>query len=226
VSGLLHPRAVVLLSGGLDSSTTLFMAREQGFELHALSFDYGQRHRVELRAAKRVAKRAGVTSHRVVKLDLRGMGGSALTDEIDVPKHRSVAEIGCDIPVTYVPARNTIFLSYALGLAEVLGAEAIFLGVNALDFSGYPDCRPDYIEAFERLANLATKAAVESSRPISIQTPLMHMNKAEIVLKARSLGLDISMTMSCYDPTSEGLPCGACDACLLREQGIAQANQS
>lgn len=219
-------RAIVLLSGGLDSSTCLAIARAEGYEAHAISFDYGQRHRIELQFAAKMAQQLGASSHRVVQIDLRAMGGSALTADLSVPKHRSLEEMGDSVPITYVPARNTIFLSYALGLAEVLEAQHIFIGVNALDYSGYPDCRPAFIEAFATMANLATKASTEDGRLLKIHTPLMHLNKAEIVRKARSLGLDLSATLSCYDPSPAGVACGSCDACLLREKGIREADQS
>ena len=215
--------AVVLLSGGLDSSTCLALAKSQGFACHALSFDYGQRQRQELAAAQAVAQAIGVASHRILNLDMRAIGGSALTSDIAVPKHRSADEIGQGIPVTYVPARNTIFLSYALGLAEVLKANDIFIGVNALDYSGYPDCRPAFIKAFQTMANLATAAGVSDQSPMTIHTPLIDMTKAQIVRTALDLGLDIDMTFSCYDPSPAGEPCGACDACLLRAKGIAEA---
>ena len=215
--------AVVLLSGGLDSSTCLALAKSQGFACHALSFDYGQRQRQELAAAQAVAQAIGVASHRILNLDMRAIGGSALTSDIAVPKHRSADEIGQGIPVTYVPARNTIFLSYALGLAEVLKAHDIFIGVNALDYSGYPDCRPAFIQAFQTMANLATAAGVSGQSPMTIHTPLIDMTKAQIVRTALDLGLKIDMTFSCYDPSPAGEPCGACDACLLRAKGIAEA---
>ncbi len=215
--------AVVLLSGGLDSSTCLALAKSQGYDCHALSFDYGQRQRQELAAAQSVAQTIGVASHRILSLDMRAIGGSALTSDMAVPKHRSAEEIGQGIPVTYVPARNTIFLSYALGLAEVLKANDIFIGVNALDYSGYPDCRPAFIQAFQTMANLATAAGVSGQSPTTIHTPLIDMTKAQIVRTALDLGLDIDMTFSCYDPTPDGEPCGACDACLLRAKGIEQA---
>lgn len=215
--------AVVLLSGGLDSSTCLALAKAQGFDCHALSFDYGQRQRQELTAAKAVAQTIGVASHRILNLDMRAIGGSALTSDLAVPKHRSADEIGQGIPVTYVPARNTIFLSYALGLAEVLKAHDIFIGVNALDYSGYPDCRPAFIQAFQTMANLATAAGVSGESPMTIHTPLIDMTKAQIVRTALDLGLKIDMTFSCYDPSPAGEPCGACDACLLRAKGIAEA---
>lgn len=218
--------AVVLLSGGLDSSTCLALAKSQGYDCHALSFDYGQRQRQELSAAKTVAQTIGVVSHRILSLDMRAIGGSALTSDMAVPKHRSADEIGQGIPVTYVPARNTIFLSYALGLAEVLKANDIFIGVNALDYSGYPDCRPAFIKAFQTMANLATAAGVSGQSPMTIHTPLIDMTKAQIVRTALDLGLDINMTFSCYDPTPAGEPCGACDACLLRAKGIAEARST
>ena len=216
-------KAVCLLSGGLDSSTTLALAKRDGYSCLALSFDYGQRHKIELEAARRVAKALGVERHVVVPIDLRVFGGSALTSDIDVPKGRSAAEITNGIPITYVPARNTIFLSYALALAEVAGAGDIYIGVNAIDYSGYPDCRPEFIEAFERMANLATKAAVERSWRIRVRTPLITMTKAEIVRCAHGLGLDVSLTHSCYDPDEQGRPCGECDSCLLRKKGFAEA---
>ncbi len=218
--------AVVLLSGGLDSSTCLALAKSQGYDCHALSFDYGQRQRQELAAAQTVAQTIGVASHRILSLDMRAIGGSALTSDMAVPKHRSAEEIGQGIPVTYVPARNTIFLSYALGLAEVLKANDIFIGVNALDYSGYPDCRPAFIKAFQTMANLATAAGVSGQSPMTIHTPLIDMTKAQIVRTAFDLGLDIDMTFSCYDPTPDGEPCGACDACLLRAKGIAEARST
>jgi 7-cyano-7-deazaguanine synthase len=218
--------AVVLLSGGLDSSTCLALAKSQGFDCHALSFDYGQRQHQELAAARAVAQTIGVASHRVLNLDMRAIGGSALTTDMAVPKHRSAEEIGHGIPVTYVPARNTIFLSYALGLAEVLKAHDIFIGVNALDYSGYPDCRPAFIQAFQTMANLATAAGVSGESPMTIHTPLIDMTKAQIVRTALNLGLDIDMTFSCYDPSPAGEACGACDACLLRAKGIAEAQSA
>ena len=220
--------AVVLLSGGLDSATCLAIAKSRGYRVHAVSFDYGQRHRVELDFATRLAERLGADLHRILRVDLRPIGGSALTDDIPVPKHRSAAEISSGIPSTYVPARNTIFLSYGLALAEVLGAHRLFIGVNALDYSGYPDCRPEFIESFERMANLATRAGVEgaggkSAEPFRIETPLQHLSKAQIVQLARSLGLNPDWTLSCYDPSPSGEACGACDACLLRAKGLAEA---
>lgn len=216
-------RAVCLLSGGLDSSTCLALARREGFECYALSFDYGQRHRVELEAAARVARSQGVEQHLVVRIDLRVFGGSALTSDLAVPKGRSPDEMAAEIPVTYVPARNTVFLSLALAWAEVLGSADIFIGVNALDYSGYPDCRPEYIEAYERLANLATKAGVEGRTRVKIHTPLIRLSKAEIVKLGSELGLDFSLTHSCYDPDEAGRPCGRCDSCLLRGKGFEEA---
>lgn len=215
--------AVILLSGGLDSTTTLAVAKSQGYEPHALSFDYGQRHRVELERAARVAAALGVARHAVVAVDLRAVGGSALTADVAVPKGRAVEEMGQGIPVTYVPARNTVFLSIALGYAETLGAFDIFIGANFLDFSGYPDCRPEYLRAFEALANLATKAAVEGQGRYTIHAPLLHMTKADIVRKATELGVELGMTMSCYDPDERGRACGACDSCQLRAKGFAEA---
>jgi 7-cyano-7-deazaguanine synthase len=214
--------AVVLLSGGLDSSTVLAIARAEGFKTYALSFRYGQRHSRELEAAQRSAASLGVREHRVAEIDLRAFGGSALTDDITVPKDRAPDEMAHGIPITYVPARNTIFLSYALAWAEVLGATDIFIGVNALDYSGYPDCRPEYIAAFEQLANLATKAGVEGAR-FRIHAPLIKLTKAEIIKKGASLGVDFSLTHSCYDPTSDGLACGKCDSCQLRLKGFREA---
>lgn len=217
------PRAVCLLSGGLDSATCLAYAIKEGFEAFALSFDYGQRHRVELAAAAKVAKALGAAGHRVMRVDLAAIGGSALTAPIEVPKGRSLEEISHGIPATYVPARNTIFLSLALAWAEVLAANDIFIGVNAIDYSGYPDCRPEFIAAFERMANLATKQAVEGGRRMVIHTPLLRLSKAGIVKLAASLGVDFSLTHSCYDPRADGRPCGACDACLLRRKGFEEA---
>jgi 7-cyano-7-deazaguanine synthase len=216
-------RAVCLLSGGLDSSTCLALARSEGYELYALSFDYGQRHRVELEAAARVAAAVGVEKHMVVRTGLGTFGGSALTGDIDVPKGREASRMTAGIPVTYVPARNTIFLSYALAWAEVLEASDIFIGVNALDYSGYPDCRPEFIDAFERMANLATKAGVEGQTKLMIHAPLLHLGKAEIVKLGRELGLDFSLTHSCYDPDVKGRPCGQCDSCVLRRKGFEEA---
>lgn len=216
-------KAVCLLSGGIDSSTCLGVARREGFECYALSFDYGQRHRIELQAAARVAEFFGAREHRIIPVDLRAFGSSALTaDDLAVPKHRSAAEMTQGIPVTYVPARNTIFLAFALAWAEVLECSDIFIGVNAIDYSGYPDCRPEFIEAFERLANLATKSGVEGSR-MRIHTPLIKLSKAEIVRLGASAGLDFALTHSCYDPDQGGRPCGQCDSCLLRLKGFQEA---
>lgn len=211
----------MLLSGGLDSATVAAIARQQGFFLHALSFDYGQRHRIELQCASRLAAVLGA-QHSIIAFDLRQFGGSALTADIAVPKNRLEREMSGAIPVTYVPARNTIFLSFALGLAEVIGANDIFIGVNALDYSGYPDCRPEFVEAFQRLANLATKAGVEGHR-IEIHAPLIQMTKAEIIATGVKLGVDYSLTSSCYDPSLDGLACGHCDSCQLRRKGFSEA---
>jgi 7-cyano-7-deazaguanine synthase len=239
-------KAVVLLSGGLDSKTTLAIARAEGFEAYALSFDYGQRHRHELEAARRVAARLGAAAHHVVRFDLRPFGGSALTGDIPVPKDRAAigdapdrrgggaeraerregltaCDAPDDIPVTYVPARNTIFLSFALAWAETLGAEDVFIGVNALDYSGYPDCRPEYIEAFERMAHLATRAGVTGRSRLRIRAPLIAMTKAQIVRRGLELGVDYAITHSCYDPASDGAPCGRCDSCRLRRKGFREA---
>ena len=216
-------RAVVLFSGGLDSTTCLAVARRDGFLPCALSFEYGQRHKVELEAARRVAKAMAVATHLILPLPLGAIGGSALTADIDVPKDRDVNEMEADIPVTYVPARNTIFLSMALGWAEVLGASDIYIGVNALDYSGYPDCRPEFIGAFEAMANLAVKEAVEGRLSIRIHTPLLHLSKAGIVELGTSLGVDYGLTHSCYDPDPDGLACGRCDSCLLRKKGFEEA---
>lgn len=216
-------KAVALLSGGLDSTTALWVAKNEGYAIYALSFRYGQRHVIELESARRVAESAGVEKHLIVDIDLRAIGGSALTEEIEVPKERSADEMSSGIPVTYVPARNTIFLSFALAWAETLGAEDIFIGVNALDYSGYPDCRPEYIEAFASMANLATKAAVEGNMRLKIHTPLVAMTKAEIIKRGLELDVDYSLTHSCYDPTPDGLACGKCDSCLLRLKGFAEA---
>ncbi len=216
-------KAVCLLSGGLDSSTCLALARRDGYACYALSFDYGQRHRIELDAARRVAERLGAERHIVAAIGLDAFGGSALTGNFEVPKGRTAGEMGAGIPITYVPARNTIFLSFALAWAEVLETSHIFIGVNALDYSGYPDCRPEYIEAFTRMANLATKAAVEGRMSVEIHTPLLHLGKAAIVRLARELNLDFSLTFSCYDPRPGGAPCGQCDACLLRRKGFDEA---
>ncbi len=216
-------RAVVLLSGGLDSATVLAIARSEGYACFALSFSYGQRHAFELQAAKRVAASLGAIEHRIANIDLRVFGGSALTDEIEVPKGREPGEMAHGIPVTYVPARNTIFLSFALAWAEVLESSDIFIGVNALDYSGYPDCRPEFIEAYEKMANLATKAGVESRQRLKIHTPLIAMTKAQIIAKGIELGVDYAQTSSCYDPSPTGVPCGQCDSCLLREKGFHDA---
>jgi 7-cyano-7-deazaguanine synthase len=215
-------RTVVLLSGGIDSATTLAIAIAEGYDAYALSFDYGQRHQIETEAASRVANSLGAKEHRIAKIDLRVFGGSALTEDVAVPKQRSETEIVHEIPVTYVPARNTIFLSYALAWAEVMPANDIFVGVNAIDYSGYPDCRPEFIEAFETLANLATKAGVEGRR-FQIHTPLIKFSKAEIIRKAAELGVDLSLTHSCYDPSPDGLACGQCDSCLFRLEGFREA---
>ena len=217
------PRAVVLLSGGLDSTTTLAVAQAQRFEVFALSVDYGQRHRVEVERADRVAKALGAVEHRTVRLDLRAIGGSALTASIDVPKWRSADEMGHGIPVTYVPARNTILLGLALGYAETVGAFDLFIGANVLDYSGYPDCRPEFLEAFERLANLATKAGVEGTGKFRIHAPLLKLTKAEIIREGTRLGVDYSQTLSCYDPDDQGGACGQCDSCLLRKKGFEEA---
>jgi 7-cyano-7-deazaguanine synthase len=217
--------AVVLLSGGLDSATVLAIARSEGFAIIALSFRYGQRHGIEITAAQSIARKAGVLRHVVVDIDLRVFGASALTSEIEVPKGRSADEMSHGIPITYVPARNTIFLSYALALAEVSMADNIYMGVNALDYSGYPDCRPEYIEAFEQMANLATKAGVEG-RHLTIHTPLMHQTKGEIITRGMKLGVDYAATMSCYDPDASGAACGQCDACQLRLKGFMEAGVS
>lgn len=211
-------KAVVLLSGGLDSTTVLAIARSEGYECHTLAFDYGQRHRIELERARVVSSRLGAVRHVTVRLDLSAFGGSALTDDIAVPKDG----VGVGIPVTYVPARNTVFLSVALGWAEVLGAQDIFIGVNALDYSGYPDCRPEFIAAFEQMANLATKAGVEGNR-FRVRTPLIEMTKAQIIRTGQELGVDYALTSSCYDPASDGTPCGVCDSCRLRAKGFAEA---
>src|SRR5262245_34226571 len=216
-------RAVVLLSGGLDSATALAIAREQGFEVYDLSVDYGQRHRCELACGARVARSLGAAEHRVVRLDLRAVGGSALTDDIAVPKDRPPDELGSGIPVTYVPARNTILLGLALGYAETVGAFDLFIGANSVDYSGYPDCRPEFLSAFERTANLATKAAVEGRGSFKVHAPLVRMTKAEIVREGVRLGVDYELTSSCYDPDAEGRACGRCDSCQLRRKGFAEA---
>jgi 7-cyano-7-deazaguanine synthase len=215
-------RAVVLLSGGLDSATVLAIARSEGYELYALSFSYGQRHVIELEAARRVAAAIGVADHRIAAIDLRVFGGSALTADIAVPKGRGTDEMAHGIPITYVPARNTIFLSFALAWAEVLGSSDIFIGVNALDYSGYPDCRPEFIAAFEKMANLATKAGVEGRQALQIHTPLIALTKAQIIRRGLDLGVDYGLTSSCYDPGPMGEPCGQCDSCLLRQKGFRE----
>ncbi|HEX6779113.1 MAG TPA: 7-cyano-7-deazaguanine synthase QueC [Ktedonobacterales bacterium] len=220
-----HRKAVVLLSGGLDSTTTLAIAKSEGFTPYALTFRYGQRHSAEIEAAQRVAARIGVAQHVIVDIDLRFFGGSALTAEIAVPKGRRLEEMGEGIPITYVPARNTIFLSFALAWAEVLEASDIFLGVNVLDYSGYPDCRPEYIHAYEQMANLATKAGVEGRQRLTIHTPLIALNKAQIIQRGLELGVDYGLTLSCYDPSPTGEACGQCDACLLRLKGFAESGQ-
>lgn len=217
-------RAICLLSGGLDSSTCLAIARKEGYACYCLSFDYGQRHQVEMQAAANVAKQLGAAEHRVVRFDLRTFGGSALTSEVAVPKDRDESQMAAGgIPITYVPARNTIFLSFALAYAETIGASSIFIGVNAIDYSGYPDCRPEFIAAFETMANLATKAGVEGTTKVKIHTPLIQMSKADIVKQAVALGVDLSLTHSCYDPAQDGRACGHCDSCILRRKGFAEA---
>jgi 7-cyano-7-deazaguanine synthase len=215
--------AVVLLSGGLDSATTAAIARADGFQLHALSVNYGQRHRFELEAAHRVAESLGVVDHRVLRIHLAALGSSALTADIDVPKDRGVEEMSSGIPITYVPARNTVMLSLALGYAEVIGAADIFIGVNAVDYSGYPDCRPEFIAAFEQVANLATKAGVEGALRFRIHTPLIRLTKAEIIRRGIELGVDYSLTHTCYSPNAVGVPCGRCDACQIRLKGFTEA---
>lgn len=216
--------AIILSSGGLDSTTVMAIAREQGFDLYSLSFDYGQRHAFELTAARQIARELGAQRHLVVKTDLTGIGGSALTDDIAVPKNRIEENPDSDeIPITYVPARNTIFLAYALAWAEVLGSADIFIGVNAVDYSGYPDCRPEFIESFAKMANLATRAGVEGTTRIKIHTPLIHMTKAEIIKRGLQLGIDYGKTHSCYDPDDTGRACGGCDSCILRQRGFEEA---
>lgn len=222
-----HPKnAVILLSGGLDSTTVLAIAKAQGYAPYALSFRYGQRHSIELAAAKAVAAEIGVVQHVVADIDLRMFGGSALTDDIDVPKYESADQVGNDIPITYVPARNTVFLSFALAWAEVLNAYDIFIGVSALDYSGYPDCRPEFIESFEAMANLATKVGVEGKHRIKIHTPLIELTKAQTIDKGIALGVDYGKTISCYDPTPDGASCGGCDSCMLRLKGFAEAGHT
>ena len=216
-------RAIVLLSGGLDSTTALAIAKSEGYDCYALSFKYGQRHSYELEVATKVAAAAAVKKHVIADIDLRMFGGSALTADIDVPKGRDSEEMGEGIPVTYVPARNTVFLSFALAWAEVLEASDIFIGVNALDYSGYPDCRPEFIQAYETMANLATKACVEGKQQLKIHTPLIDLTKAQIIEKGMSLDVDYGITSSCYDPMAEGQPCGQCDSCILRAKGFAEA---
>jgi len=217
--------AIVLLSGGLDSATILAIAKSKNYDVFAISFDYGQRHKVELSQAKTIAQHMAVVEHHIINIDLRQFGDSALTDSIEVPSHRNEEEMSSCIPVTYVPARNTIFLSYALAYAEVKQCSNIFIGVNAIDYSGYPDCRPEFIAAFEKLAKLATKASVEGSDKIKIHTPLMHMTKAEIIKKGLSLGVNYELTHSCYSPNKIGLACGICDSCLLRLKGFEKAGE-
>lgn len=219
----MKPKAVVLLSGGLDSATALAIASSEGYDTYAMSFRYGQRHSIELQAAQRVAQALGASRHIIVDIDLRRFGGSALTDDIAVPKGRNPADMHNGVPITYVPARNTIFLSFALAWAEVLGAGDIFIGVSAVDYSGYPDCRPEYIEAFQRMANLATRAAVEGSGRVRIHTPLMHLTKGQTIRRGLELGVDYALTTSCYDPSPDGAACGQCDACQLRRKGFAEA---
>ncbi len=216
-------KAVILLSGGLDSATALAIAKSEGFACYALSFSYGQRHTIELEAARNVAEDAGVEQHKISDIDLRLFGGSALTDQIDVPKSERVEDIGKGIPITYVPARNTIFLSFALAWAEVLGAYDIFIGVNAVDYSGYPDCRPEFIEAYETMANRATAYAIDADERIRIHTPLISLSKADIITRGTALGVDYGLTLSCYDPDPEGRACGHCDSCLLRQRGFEQS---
>lgn len=217
----MNKKAVVLLSGGLDSSTILAFAKSKGFDLYALSFHYGQRHNFELEASQKVAQHFGVKDHKTIEIDLRAFGGSALTAEIEVPKGRTEAEMEGEIPITYVPARNTIFLSFALAFAEVIQSEDIFIGVNAVDYSGYPDCRPEYIAAYEKMANLATKAGVEGTGKLTIHTPLINLKKSEIIQMGLDLGVDYAMTSTCYDPDEKGLPCGICDSCVLRLKGFS-----
>ena len=221
-----RPKAVVLLSGGVDSTTTLAIARAEGFAAHALTFRYGQRHAAEVDAARRIARALGTAQHLVLDVDLRRFGGSALTADIPVPKDRDAAAIGQGIPVTYVPARNTIFLSYALGWAEVLGSQDLFIGANVLDYSGYPDCRPEYLAAFQRMADLATKAGVEGRQRLTIHAPLLQLTKAGIIRRGVALGVDYALTLSCYDPSPAGEACGRCDACQLRLKGFAEAGVS
>ena len=218
-----RPPAVVLLSGGMDSATTAAIAKSLGFSVHALSLSYGQRHAAELRAARRVVEQLGLSGHVVLELDLRPIGGSALTDDLPVPKDTPLTSIGERIPVTYVAARNTILLSLALGMAEILASSDIFIGANALDYSGYPDCRPEYFQAYEAMANLATRAAVEQGRRVTIHTPLIRLSKREIIERGRALGVDFGLTLTCYDPSADGEACGHCEACLLRLKGFSEA---
>ena len=222
-SDMNRPKAVVLLSGGMDSATTAAVALSRGFDVHALTFRYGQRHHAELDAARRVAERLGISRHVVLDIDLRAFGGSALTGDLPIPKDTPLAEIGHRIPATYVPARNTIFLSFALAWAEVLGASDIFLGANALDYSGYPDCRPEFFAAYETMANLATRAGVEQGQRLTIHTPLIALSKREIIQRGLELGMDYGVTLTCYDPSPEGAACGRCEACLLRLNGFKEA---
>ena len=219
-------KAVILLSGGLDSATCLAIAKQDGYELHALSFNYGQRHKFEIEAAKSVAKSIGAKNHINLTIDLRAFGGSALTDDIEVPKERDANQISDEIPITYVPARNTIFLSFGLAFAETIKSNDIFIGVNALDYSGYPDCRPEYIESFEKMAQLATKSGTEKNNEITIHTPLIQLTKAEIIKAGLALGVNYGITHSCYDPVDKGIPCGACDACQIRLKGFLDAGLS
>ena len=218
----MRKKAVILLSGGLDSSTILAYAKSQNFDLYAISFFYGQRHQFELEASKKVAQQFGVVDHKIANIDLRAFGGSALTADIDVPKGRSEAEMEGEIPITYVPARNTIFLSFALAYAEVIQSNDIFIGVNAVDYSGYPDCRPEYIQAYQTMANLATKSGVEDTDTLTIHTPLIDLKKSEIIKMGLNLGVDYSITSTCYDPNEKGLPCGICDSCVLRIKGFSE----
>jgi len=221
---MIKKKAVVLLSGGLDSTTLLAFAIDKGFDCHTISFSYGQRHKTELACAQNIASFYSVTEHKVIEIDLRAFGGSALTSEMDVPKDRSMQEMDKEIPITYVPARNTIFLSFALAYAEVISACDIFIGVNAVDYSGYPDCRPEYIAAYENMANLATKSGVEGETRLKINTPLLKLKKSEIIQLGLDIGVDYSKTFTCYDPNNEGVSCGKCDSCLLRKKGFAELN--
>ena len=220
---MVQKSAVVLLSGGIDSTTTMAIAKADGFDIYALSFDYGQRHKIELDAAKKVAEHFKALRHLIIEIPLRKIGGSALTSDVEVPKGMAFEKIGSSIPITYVPARNTIFLAFAIGLAEVTCSEVIYIGVNALDYSGYPDCRPEFINAFEKMANLATQKTVEGKMRIKINTPLIKMSKALIIKTGTELGIDYSLTHSCYDPSDSGEACGACESCLLRKRGFEEA---